>query len=202
MPKQETRMGLILVFRFASLSLVILVFGCSFIPSGSFQPSTTHELVFGYIQVETTGANSRGYPTNVRFISLGNTDTGERFRIDVNSDSEVFSVRLPVGHYSVDRVQFNEGPFMAESHVQFEFQVPPKRAIYLGVWQFAVETPRTVRLVRIHFVEGDTGFQKEISARILSETTPIETVLPKPNIFETRMFSVAPHPKVKYFYRQ
>jgi len=202
MPKQKTSMGLKSVIWFASFCYVILVFGCSFIPSGSSQPSTTNELVFGYIQVETTGSNPRGYPTNVRFISLRNTDTGERFRMDVNSGSEVFSVRLPAGNYSVDRVQFNEGPFMAESHVQFDFQVPPKKAIYLGVWQFEVETPRTIRLVRIHFVEGDTGFQNKISAKILSEPTSIETVLPKPHIFETRVFSVAPHPKVKYFYRQ
>lgn len=122
--------------------------------------------------------------------------------MEIHSDSDVFSLRLPAGAYSIDRVQFNEGPFMAESHMHSTFRVSPKQATYLGVWQFEVETPRTVRLVRIHLVEGEPEFPHEISTKLFSEPIQIETILPKPQIIETRVFSVAPYPKVKYFYRQ
>lgn len=195
-------MGMQSFFQVAIIFLVMLVVSCTSVHSDFSRHVTTSELVFGYIQVETDGSNPRRYPTNVRFFFLTNAETGERFRIDVNSDSEVFALRLPAGNYSVDRVQFNEGPFMAESHMQIEFYVNPERATYLGVWQFEIETPRTVRLMRLHILEGDPDFPKKFSTNLVSEHTPIETVLPKPDTFEARVFSVAPIPKVKYFYRQ
>lgn len=189
-------------FYLVNIYLLILVGGCTSVPAGSFHDLSTSELAFGYIQVQSEGAHPRGSPTRVRFFSLTHEETGARFRVNVNSASDVFSVRLPAGTYVIDRVQFNEGPFMAESHVQFTFHVPKGKAAYLGVWQFTVETPRTIRLVRIHMLEGDPEFPKTFAAALVSEQTPIETVLPKPETFETRVFQVDPNPKVKYFRRR
>ena len=196
-------MSIKVVLTLSSLFLVLVIGGCTNVVDPNFaQDQDANELVFGYIQVETDGSNPRGYPTHVRFIAMTETTTRERFRVDVHSDSDVFSLRLPVGTYSVDRVQFNEGPFMYESHVQLEFHVPEGKAVYLGVWQFAVETPRTIRHVRIQIAEGDQELPMLFSANLVTDSTPIITVLPKPEVFETRVFTVAPYPKVKYFYRQ
>lgn len=189
----------------ANLSLIMvtmIVMGCASGLSDVSQDSTTSELAFGYIHVETMGPHPRAFPTRLRFFSLTNEETGERFRIDVNSESGVFSMRLPAGRYVVDRVQFSEGPFRVESHVQLTFRVPKKKIAYLGSWQFEVETPRTVRLVRIRILEGDEEFSKKFSANLGSERTPIETTLPEPDTFEVRVFSVDPQPKVKYFRRR
>ncbi len=187
----------------ANLSLImvtVLVTGCA---SGLVsQDSMTSELAFGYIHVETRGPHPRAFPTRLRFFSLTNEETGERFRIDVRSESGVFFMRLPSGQYSIDRVQFNAGPFMSESHVRLKFHVPEKKLAYLGTWRFEVETPRTVRLVRIRILEGDAAFSKKFSADFGSEQTPIETTLPEPDTFESRVFSVDPQPKVKYFRRR
>ena len=194
-------MGVRTVFRLASLSFFLLS-GCLSVPGSSLQDSRMRPLAFGSIHVATDGPHPRMFPTMLRFFSLTNEDTGERFRVDVHSDSDVFSLRLAVGNYVVDRVQFNAGPFMAESHVRLNVRVPDGKAVYLGAWEFTVDTPRTIRRVRIRILEGEPEFPKALSADIVSNAMPIETALPEPDTFETRVFQVAPLPKVKYFYRR
>ena len=122
--------------------------------------------------------------------------------MNVNTGSGVFSAKLPAGRYVVDRVQFSEGPFRVESHVQLTFHVPEKKLAYLGSWQIELETPRTIRHVRIRILEGDAEFSKKFSAVLGSERTPIETVLPKPETFETRGFMVDGQPNARYFRRR
>lgn len=164
--------------------------------------STTHELAFGYVQVDTKGPHPRMYPAKLRFFFVTNEETGARFRVNVNSQSGVFSARLPVGRYVVDRVQFSEGPFRVESHVQLTFHVPEKKLAYLGSWQIEIETPRTIRHVRIRVLEGEAEFSKKFSEMLGSERTPIATVLPKPATFETRGFMVDGQPNARYFRRR
>ena len=183
----------------ASLSLVT---GCVSGSQENSPDSTTHELAFGYVQVETKGRYPRSYPAKLRFFLLTNEETGARTRVNVNTGSGVFSVRLPAGRYAIDRVQFSEGPFRVESHVQLTFHVPEKKLAYLGSWQIELETPRTIRHVRIRILEGDTEFSKKFSAVLGSERTPIETVLPKPETFETRGFMVDGQPNARYFRRR
>lgn len=189
------------VVRLASLSFLLLS-GCTSVHGSSPQDSRMSPLAFGSIHVETDGPHPRAFPTRLRFFFLTNEDTGERFRVDVHSDLDVFSVRLPAGKYVVDRVQFNAGPFMAESHVHLNVRVPDGKAVYLGVWEFTVDTPRTIRLVRIRILEGEPEFAKTFSVYRIPEATPIETALPEPETFETRLFQVAPLPRAKYFYRR
>ena len=183
----------------ASLSLVT---GCVSGSQENSPDSTTHELAFGYVQVETKGRYPRIYPAKLRFFLLTNEETGARTRVNVNSGSGVFSARLPAGRYAVDRVQISEGPFRVESHVKLTFQVPEKKLVYLGSWQFEVDTPRTIRLARIRIIEEDAEFSKKFSAVLGSERTPIETVLPKPETFETRGFMVDGQPNARYFRRR
>ncbi len=186
---------------FASLSLVFVTGCVSGIPETAVD-SATHELAFGYVQVETKGPHPRIYPAKLRFFFLTNEETGERFRVNVDTESGVFSVRLPVGLYVVDRVQFSEGPFRVESHVQLTFRVSEKKLAYLGSWQIELETPRTIRHVRIRILEGEAEFSKKFSKRFGLERTPIATVLPKPETFETRGFMVDGQPNARYFRRR
>ena len=183
----------------ATVALVVVT-GCASGPPS--QDSTTHELAFGYVRVETKGSHSRVFPAKVRSFFLTNEETGARSRVYVNSESGVFSVRLPAGRYTVDRVQFSEGPFRVESHVQLAFHVLKKKLTYLGSWQIELETPRTVRHVKISILEGDADFSKKFSAVLGLDRTPIATVLPKPETFETRGFMVDGQPNVRYFRRR
>ena len=185
----------------ASLSLVMMASCVSGLPDAS-PDSTTHELVFGYVRVETKGPHPRIYPAKLRFFLLMNEETGERSRVNVNTASGVFSVRLPAGRYVVDRVQFSEGPFRVESHVQLTFHVPEKKLAYLGSWQIELETPRTIRGVRIRILEGEAEFSKKFSTELGLDRTPIATVLPKPRTFETRGFMVDGQPNARYFRRR
>ena len=91
---------------------------------------------------------------------------------------------------------------MGESHVHFNFYVPPGRITYLGEWQFEVDTPRTIRQVRIHLSEGTPEAISKISDLITSKHSTMETVVPKPDSFITRVYSVSPMPRIKYFRRQ
>ena len=164
--------------------------------------STTHELVFGCVRVETKGSHPRMFSAKLRFFNLTNEVTGARSRVNVNTESGVFSVRLPAGRYVVDRVQFSEGPFRVESHVELTFQVPEKKVVYLGSWHIELETPRTIRGVRIRILEGEAEFSKKFSTEFGLERTPIATVLPKPETFETRGFMVDGQPNARYFRRR
>ena len=122
--------------------------------------------------------------------------------MQVNSELDVLFLKLPVGEYSVDRVQFNEGPFLGEAHVHFTFHVSLGKTTYLGNWQFELETPRTIRQVQIYLSEGDPTVIKKVTGIMVPEQSPIETVVTKPDSFVARVYSVAPYPKIKYFYRR
>lgn len=184
-----------------SFFLVVMT-GCVSVPQDTSSDSTAHELAFGYVRVETKGPHPRGFPAQLRFFFLTNEETGARSRVDVNSGSGVFSVGLPAGRYAVDRLQFSEGPFRVESHVRLTFRVPEKKLAYLGSWHIELDTPRTVRLVRIRILEGEAAFSKKFSAELGLDRTPIATVLPKPDTFETRGFMVDGQPNVRYFRRR
>ena len=188
--------------NFLAILSLVMVAGCvSAVPKPSAD-STTHQLAFGYVQVEAKGPNPRIFPTRLRFFFLTNEETGVRSRVNVNTESGVFSVRLPAGRYVVDRVQFSEGPFRVEAHVQLTFDVPEKKLAYLGSWYIELETPRTIRGVNIRILEGEAEFSKTFSAELGLDRTPIATVLPKPETFETRGFMVDGQPNARYFRRR
>ena len=185
----------------ASLSLVLAT-GCVAATQETPPDSAPHELAFGDVRVEIKGPNPRIYSAKLRFFFLTNQETGARSRVNVNTESGVFSVRLPAGRYVVDRLQFSEGPFRVESHVQLTFQVPEKKLAYLGSWHIELETPRTIRGVKIRILEGGADFSKKFTAELGLKRTPIATVLPKPETFETRGFMVDGQPNARYFRRR
>lgn len=156
---------------------------------------------FGLIKVRTTGSYSRGYQTQLRFFHLLNLGTGERLRVDVQSDAKAFILNLAPGDYEVIRVQFNEGPMMMESHISLQFQVRPKGTTYLGIWQFDVDTPRTQRMLRTEIVHEQPNWEEiPIMHRAPIRKTMIVS-LPNLESEEIRLFTVAPYPKISYYYR-
>ena len=156
---------------------------------------------FGLIKVRTTGSYSRGYQTQLRFFHLLNLGTGERLRVDVQSATTAFFLILAPGDYEVVRVQFNEGPMMMESHVSLQFQVRPNRMTYLGTWQFDVDTPRTQRMLRTEITNEEPNWGEiHMMDRALNRKT-MEVFLPKLESEEIRLFTVAPYPKISYYYR-
>ena len=185
----------------ASLALVMGT-GCVSAPQETPPDSAPHELAFGDVRVEIKGPNPRIYTAKLRFFFLTNQETGARSRVNVNPESGVFSASLPAGRYVVDRLQFSEGPFRVESHVELRFAVPEKKLAYLGSWQIELETPRTIRGVRIRILEGEAEFSKKFSTELGLDGTPIATVLPKPETFETRGFMVDGQPNARYSRRR
>jgi len=156
---------------------------------------------FGLIKVRTTGSYSRGYQTQLRFFHLLNRGTGERFRVDVQSAAKAFILNLAPGDYEVVRVQFNEGPMMMEAHLSFQFQVRPNGTNYLGIWQFDVDTPRTQRMFRTKIFHEQPNWEEIPMMRGAPKPKTMEVFLPKLEIGEIRLFTVAPYPKISYYYR-
>jgi hypothetical protein len=156
---------------------------------------------FGLIKVRTTGSYSRGYQTQLRFFHLLNLGTGERLRVDVQSASKTFFLTLAPGDYEVVRVQFNEGPMMMESHVSLQFQVHPNGTTYLGTWQFDVDTPRTQRMLRTEIVHEQPNWEEVSMMPRATNRKTMEISLPDSGNEEIRLFTVAPYPKISYYYR-
>ena len=180
----------------------VLITGCVGVAQEDWQLEKWEEpTAFGLIKVRTTGSYSRGYQTQLRFFHLLNLGTGERLRVDVQSAAKAFFLNLAPGGYEVVRVQFNEGPMMMESHVSLQFQVRPNRTTYLGTWQFDVDTPRTQRMLRTEITNEESNWGEiHMMDRALNRKT-MEVFLPKLESEEIRLFTVAPYPKISYYYR-
>ncbi len=156
---------------------------------------------FGLIKVRPTGSYSRGYQTQLRFFHLLNLGTGERLRVDVQSAAKAFILNLAPGDYEVVRVQFNEGPMMMESHFSLQFQVRPNVMTYLGIWQFDVDTPRTQRMLRTEIFHEQPNWDEIPMMHRAPNRKTMEVFLAKLGSEETRLYTVAPYPKISYYYR-
>ena len=157
---------------------------------------------FGLIKVRTTGSYSRGYQTQLRFFHLLNLSSGERLRVDVQSAAKAFILYLAPGDYEVIRVQFNEGPMMMEAHMSLQFQVRPNGTTYLGIWHFNVDTPRTQRMLRTEIVHEQPNWEEVPMMHGAPNRKTMEVFLPKLGSEEIRLFTVAPYPKISYYYRK
>jgi hypothetical protein len=139
--------------------------------------------VFAGVIVHSVGPYPRIYPLKVRFFDFVNKTSRERIR-----------------DYQLIRMQMMEGPFRREAHMAIDFHVPPKKKVYLGEWTFEIDTPRTVRMARIHISDQ---YPQSLPS---NETEGIgsgefHTVLPEPQYEEFRLFVVAPSPRARYFTR-
>jgi hypothetical protein len=174
-------------------------FGCAgFRDAASEESGTT--AVFAGVIVHSVGPYPRIYPLKVRFFDFVNKTSRERIRVNVENADGVFFASLLPGDYQLIRMQMMEGPFRREAHMAIDFHIPPKKKVYLGEWTFEIDTPRTVRMARLHISEQ---YPQSLPSNEIegNGSGAFHTVLPEPQYEEFRLFVVAPSPRARYFTR-
>lgn len=191
------------------LCLAVAPWGCvTTLPSTSEVPLIGEQpIVVGRAVTVLMGPTNRWYGPEVRFLELVSRESGKRYQVMVESEDRQFILEVPPGEYVVSRVQISEGPFMSLADLHETFTVFPERINYVGTWRFGVDMPKYGRKVLVSIVEEDEG--RRMAAKRFVEQHPewsdrqISTVLPEPMTSESRLYEVAPYPRVhRYFRRQ
>ena len=159
-------------------------------------------LTYGRVKVTDVGPNPRQYLSQVRFFDVVNTQTQKQTRVSVMKRKGGFAVSLDPGPYEVVRIQISEGPFMAESYMNATFEVVPDAVVYVGIWNIEVDTPRTQRMVSFDMSEDDVNWQEVFEEHSDMQGQKVVASIPHLLEKESRLYAVAPNPKVKYFYRR
>ena len=189
--------------KWIGFSLVLLLmwsqYGCAAFGNSPSQETDT-TAVFASVIVHSVGPNPRIFPLKVRFFDFVNKSSRQRIRVNVQTADGIFFASLPPGEYQLIRMQMMEGPFRREAHMAIDFHVPRNKRVYLGEWTFEIDTPRTVRMARLHISAqySQSLHSMEIEGIGSGE---FHTVLPEPQHEESRLFVVAPSPRARYFTR-
>ncbi len=182
-----------------SLSLA----NCSTLEGEMVTPDRSRQsLAFGEVLINITGPNPRQFPAQLRFFDVVNISSQERTRVSVKKEAGAFSILLEPGQYEIVRMQINEGPFMAESHVSWSFDVKASVVTYLGQWELDVDTPRTQRMVRVKVSQDRSSWDAIVESEPEFASQTVTNSLPEIGNDVTRLYAVAPSPKIKYFYRR
>lgn len=191
------------IFVIVCLSL----FGCAVelsVQSDSLDVKTP--VVFGRVQVLVLGKTSRAYDPKVRFFELMNSQTKERFSVDVGSDDTVFVIPIPAGMYELTRVQISEGPFLSMADYLARFDVTAEQLTYLGTWRFGIDTPRQIRMMvfsAVHDQEDEDHAQQELlNQHPVLDGKTVRTVLPSPTEVDARLYEVMPYPRYQTYFRR
>ena len=183
-----------------------LLTGCATWESKELEGGAKSEsVVVGVIQVETKGPYFRMHQKEafVRFFDVRDTSTGEWTRVHMTEKVEGFVTRLSPGHYEIFRIQIGEGPFRSESQVDMNFNVFEDKTIYLGIWRFRVEAPKTVRMLHLDVIGDVPDWDLIVSLHPELGEKALVVSLPQPVTNQNRLFTVAPsQPRAKYFYRR
>lgn len=180
----------------------VFLTGCVGLPKQASQEAVGDEsMVSGFIKVRPSGPYSRGFVTQLRFFHVLNLDTQERFQVDIQSAEKGFSFALDPGDYEVIRVRINEGPMMMESHVSLPFQVLPNKQIFLGTWYLEVDSPRTQRMLRLEMLADQPQGEGFNASQNSQREETLVAMVPQVEKNEVRLYTVAPYPKVYFYYR-
>lgn len=160
-------------------------------------------VVVGRTMAVLIGPTTRYFVPEIRFFEVVNRKTDQRFRVDVNSDNQLFILDLPPGDYILSRIQIHEGPFLATATPSPpQFHVDPGHVTYVGTWRFGIESPQYQRMVLISAVSEEETVRKVLEKQYPDlATQPITTSLLKPPTSETRLYENPPYPRVWYFRR-
>jgi len=187
--------------------LCLALSGCATeLPVTVVEADVSETLVLGHVVTLITGESHRIYMPSLRSFEVFNTDSQERFKVDVQSEDEYFLLSLPPGHYEMNRVQISEGPFMSMAHISATFVVKPEVMTFLGTWRFGVDSPKYGRQMVISMI-----YDKQDEERVrqfLKNTYPtfhersLVMLLPQPSHEEARLFEVMPYPRYPNYFRR
>ncbi|HNP28438.1 MAG TPA: hypothetical protein PKK23_05305 [Nitrospirales bacterium] len=192
--------------RAAQLGCVVGICGslltaCVGLPTQASEARGNDGIVQGFVKVRPVEPNSRGFVTQLRFFHVLNLGTQERIRVDIQAAEKGFSLALDPGDYEVIRVRINEGFTMMESHVSLPFQVMPNTNTFLGTWYMEVDSPRTQRMLRMEILPDPPQGEEVNDTQQSKRDKNLVAMLPKVENNEVRLYTVAPYPKVNFYYR-
>jgi len=163
-------------------------------------------IIFGRATTVLMAQSGRRYQPKVRFFELVRKETGQRYRVDLQSADKLFALELPTGQYSLSRVQVSEGPFLSMADLNITFDVGAEPMVYVGTWRFGIDSPRYERMVLLSVVQDEEG-QAAAVAPVLTQYPdlagrPVATSLPNPLSSESRLHEVMPYPNYPRYYRR
>jgi hypothetical protein len=163
-------------------------------------------LVVGRVVTNITGEVQRIYAPELRSFEVINTENQERFKVDVQSADEYFSLSLPPGNYELSRVQINEGPFLSMAQLSAGFVLKPDVMTFLGTWHFGVDSPKYGRQVVVSMTYDEQD--QERAQQFVKDTYPTfkarspVMLVPEPSHAEARLYEVMPYPRILGYFRR
>jgi hypothetical protein len=181
--------------------------GCATeVPVTVAPPDVSGTLVVGRVVTSITGESQRIYPPELRSFEVINMENQERYKVDVESADEYFSLSIPPGHYELSRVQINEGPFLSMAELSASFVLKPDVTTFVGTWYFGVDSPRYGRQVVVSMTYDEQDQQR--AQQFVKDTYPTlnakspVTLVPEPSREEARLYEVMPYPRVSRYFRR
>lgn len=194
------------LWRSAGVVCLVLTGCVTELPATVESPNAGGALGVGRVVTVITGESERMYEPELRSFEFINLRTGERFRVNVKSDDQLFTLSLSPGEYELTRVQVNEGPFLSIAQLSVSFALEQGAITYLGTWRFGVESPQYGRMVVVSMIPDDKDrLQAAQSIRDKypdREAQSIVTRLPDPTHSEARLYEVMPYPRYPTYFRR
>jgi hypothetical protein len=163
-------------------------------------------LMVGRVVTTITGESQRVYPPELRSFEVINTESEERFKVQVQSEDEYFSISLPPGHYRINRVQISEGPFLSMAQLTGSFVLKLDVMTFLGTWRFGVDSPKYGRQVMVSMIHDEQDqrraqqFVKDLYPTF--DARPMMVLIPEPSHEEARLYEVMPYPRILGYFRR
>ena len=189
------------------LGFFLIFSGCATdLPVTVAEADVSETLVVGHVVTLLTGELQRIYTPALRSFEVINTDSHERFKVEVQSEDEYFSLSLPPGQYELNRVQISEGPFLSMAQLSAAFVIQSEVMTFLGTWRFGVDSPKYGRQIAVSMIYDEQD--EERAQQFLKDAYPtfqaksLVTMLPQPSHEETRLFEVMPYPRYSRYFRR
>jgi hypothetical protein len=181
--------------------------GCATeLPVTVAEADVSETLVVGRVVTIITGQTQRLYAPALRSFEVINTESQERFKVDVQSADGYFSLSLPAGHYELNRLQISEGPFLSMAQLSANFSLKPDGMTFLGTWRFGIDSPKYGRQVLVSMIQDERD--QERARQFVKDTYPtlksrsLAMLIPEPSHEVARLFEVMPYPRNSRYFRR
>jgi hypothetical protein len=188
-------------------ALYLILSGCATeLPVTVAEADVSETLVVGRVVTIITGESQRIYAPALRSFEVVNTESRERFKVDVQSADGYFSLSLPAGHYELNRLQISEGPFLSMAQLSASFSLKPDGMTFLGTWRFGIDSPKYGRQVVVSMIQDERD--QERAQQFVKDTYPslkarsLAMLIPEPPHEIARLFEVMPYPRNSRYFRR